>query len=430
VTPRRPIEKDLALFQIYRFLSTSYLFAPVIMLFFAARGLSVTEVTLLNSVYCVTAMLFEVPTGVLADRWGRRRAMVLGSLMMAAGCLLDWVGHSFALFAVGEGLLALGMTLTSGADSAYLFDLLRDAGRAHEYRRREGTASAAKLIGVAVALAAGGWLAKHDVAATYLASAGVCLAASVVAALLGDEPAHLPRAEARSLVQQVVGSARRVLSHRPLLFAVLFSAVVFTLVRMAIYLHQPYLSAAGMDISRIGLVMAGLSLLAALGAHRIEQLRRALGERTLVWALPATLAVSYLVMGRWFATWGVAMLGLQCVASGVYSPLSKELLNREIEDSSRRATILSVESMVRRLGFGLFAPVVGALIDLRDLHAGLYACAALATVGTIFLGVRMVRRYRGLAPAFEGERTPTPVPDRQRVATPVAMRASSSLGDA
>src|SRR5262245_53902607 len=95
-----PLERKLRLFQLYRFLSTSYLFAPVILVFFGGRGLTVTEITLLNSVYCVTAMLFEVPTGVLADRWGRRKAMVLGSLMMAAGCTLDWLGHSFLVFAV------------------------------------------------------------------------------------------------------------------------------------------------------------------------------------------------------------------------------------------------------------------------------------------------------------------------------------------
>jgi MFS family permease len=415
------LERKLRLFQLYRFLSTSYLFAPVIMVFFGGRNLTVTQITLLNSVYCVTAMLFEVPTGVLADRWGRKRAMVLGSLMMAAGCTLDYLGHSFLLFAVGEGLLALGMTLTSGADSAFLFDLLRDAGRAHEYRSREGAASAAKLVGAAVALAAGGWLARHDVAATYLVTAFVCLAASAVAALLGDEPFQLPRTEARSIASQMRRSAERVFTHRPLLFAIALSTLVFTLVRMAIYLHQPYLTAANFDLSSVGLIMAGLSLAAAWGALQIDRLRRAVGEGALVWGLPAALALSYLLLGRFFAPWGIAMLGLQCVASGIYSPLSKELLNREIVDSSQRATILSVESMARRLAFGLFAPVVGLAIDARGLYAGLYTCAALALAGTAILAVRVARNRKNHVPAFEGERTPTPVPERDPSPKPAAV---------
>jgi MFS family permease len=168
------LQRDLRLFNVYRFLSTSYLFMPVLVLFFQARGLDFTQIALLNSVYALTAILCEVPTGALADKYGRRFAMIVGALFMAVGSLVNWRGHDFWTFAVGEGFLALGMTLTSGADSAYLFDLLRVAGREHEYRRREGTATAFKLVGAAAALVAGGLLGKNDLASTYLVTASVC----------------------------------------------------------------------------------------------------------------------------------------------------------------------------------------------------------------------------------------------------------------
>ena len=412
-------KRDLALFQVYRFLSTSYLFAPVLVPFFHSRGLTMTQITLLNSVYCVTAMLFEVPTGVLADRFGRRQAMVLGSLMMAGGCALDWMGHSFAVFAVGEGLLALGMTLTSGADSAWLYDLLLDAGREHEYRRLEGQASAAKFIGASAAMALGGWLGASGLAHTYLVTAFVCLAASLVAAMLRES--HVPARRAQ-VSRQVITSLRTVVDHKPLLFAVLYSALLFTLVRTsAIYLQQPFLSAAGFDLVKVGLLMALLSVGAALGAQRFVWLRRRYGEWALLLALPAVLALSNLTLGRWVASWGVVMLLLQNLVNGVYSPFSKELLNREILDSSRRATVLSVESMVRRLAFGLFAPLCGVLIDARGQSAGFYACAALGVVGTALLGVHVARRRSFFGEGFEGERTPTPLPEM--VTQPLAVAA-------
>ena len=385
------IERDLALFNAYRFLSTSYLFVPIFLLFLAGRGLSFTEITLLNTVYSGTLILFEVPTGVLADRWGRKRAMVLGSLMMAGGCLLDYVGHSFLLFAAGEGLLALGMTLSSGADSAYLFDLLRDAGRESEYRRREGAASAAKLVGAALALAAGGWLARTSLSATYLVTAGVCVVASVAAALLRESRART--GFGKGVTQQIVHSARTVITHKPLAFAVLFSTLVFVLVRTSsLYVQQPYLTSAGFGVASVGVVMAGLSIVAAWGAHRIDGLRKLFGERGLLWGVPATLALSYLVLGRWTATWGVSLLLVQSLLNGVYSPLSKELLNREIVDSSQRATVLSVESAVRRLAFGMFAPLAGVLVDGYGWRAGLWCTAALGGVGTIALTVWLLRR--------------------------------------
>lgn len=146
----------------------------------------------------------------------------------------------------------------------------------------------------------------------------------------------------------------------------------------------------------------------------MDVLRRYLGERGLVIALPATLALSYLLLGAYSSTLGVALLLVQNIANGVYSPLSKDLLNREIADSSQRATVLSVESMVRRLAFAGFAPLVGVVIDRAGLSGGLYVCATLGIVGSIALGFHVARRRVTFGQGFEGERTPTPLPEPDR----------------
>ena len=126
------LRRDLGLFQLYRFLSTSYLFAPVIVVFFGARGLSMTEVTLLNSVYCVTAMLFEVPTGVVADTRGRRTSYLLGTLTLAFSTLLYlwmWeVSAPFWAWALTSAFVGLGFTFFSGAVEAWLVDALTFSG--------------------------------------------------------------------------------------------------------------------------------------------------------------------------------------------------------------------------------------------------------------------------------------------------------------
>jgi predicted MFS family arabinose efflux permease len=417
------LSTDLQLFHIYRFLSTSYLFIPVLVKFFQARGLDFTQIALLNSVYAGTAIVFEVPTGALADRFGRARAMMLGALLMALGCVVDYYGHDFWAFAVGEGLLALGMTLTSGADSAYLYDLLRSAGRELEYRRHEGSATAAKLVGAAAALVVGGVLGRHSLATTYAVTAAVCGAAALVSMMM-REPAFEREDEAPFLTG-IAHAARAVFTRPSLLFAVVFSVLVFTLLRMGLYLYPPYLDAAGLDVAWVGTTLAVLSIAGAVGASRIESIRRAFGESRLIWTLPLAVAISYGLMSRWFAIWGIAVLAIQSVVNGIYSPFSKELLNREIADSGQRATVLSVESMARRLAFGAFAPIAGVLIDSRGLGYGLFLCAAVGLVGAALLLVYTVRRHaRGLL-GFEGEVTPTPVGGRVQ-SEPVPVAAESN----
>jgi len=412
--------RDLRLFHAYRFLSTSYLFLPVMMKFFHERGLDYTQIALLNTVYAVTAVVFEVPTGALADLFGRCRAMMLGALLMALGCVVNYHGHDFWTFALGESLLALGMTLTSGADSAYLYDLLRSARRESEYRRHEGSATAAKMIGAAMALAVGGFIGRRDPGLTYAFTAGVCGAAALVAFMM-REPAF-SRDDESAFFRGIVHAGKRVLQSRPLGFAVLFSVLLFSLLRPGIFLHPSYLENAGFSALHgyPGLVMAGISLIGAVGAYRISTVRRFFGEGRLVWVLPLVLAATYFGLGAVVTMGGVVLLILQSLVNGVFSPFSKELINREVSDSGKRATVLSVESMARRLVFGAFFPVCGVLMDRYQLSAGFWVCGfAAALVAGGFVVAGWMRRRSGLHD-FEGEQTPTPLPD----AMPVDRRAS------
>jgi predicted MFS family arabinose efflux permease len=312
------------------------------------------------------------------------------------------------------------MTLTSGADSAYLYDLLLAYGKEHEYRRHEGSATAAKLLGAAAALVAGGFIGRNAPAATYATTACVCAAAALVAMMMREPP--IRRDDDSDFLHGMAHAGRAVVTRPPLFFAVGLSVLLFTLLRMGLYLYPPYLAGAGLDTAWIGAVLALLSVVGAVGAQRIEWIRRKLGETGLVWAMPLALALSYVVLGRFTAVWGVALLAVQSLVNGIYSPFSKELLNREIADSGQRATVLSVESMARRLAFGAFAPIAGLLIDAHGLHAALYLCAGTGFIGaSLLIGYGLRRRRRGLVD-FAGEVTPTPVPlPRDSTSDPISV---------
>jgi hypothetical protein len=194
----------------------------------------------------------------------------------------------------------------------------------------------------------------------------------------------------------MVGAARLVVRRAPLRAAVVFSVVAFTLLRMGLYLQPTWLTSVGLDVAWIGIVLAGLSLVGALGAECIEAVRRRVGERTLVFVLPFVLGLGYVALGTSGLGLGLGVLALHALANGVYSPLSKELLNREITDSTQRATVLSVESMARRLVFGAFAPCAGLLIDGRGLNAGLQVTGALGIGGALLLGITALFARRRL----------------------------------
>jgi MFS family permease len=382
------------LFYLFRLLSTSYLFVPVSVAFALSRGLDLFQVFLLNSIYCGTVICCEVPTGALADRVGRRAAMRAGALAMIAACATYAIAHSFAAFAVAELLAALSMTLCSGADSAYLFDLLQEHGLAHDYARREGTASAWHQGGQALAFAAGGILGAYSLVLPFFVTAGVASVAFVVALGMRADRPH-PSAEiptAREIVAHMHEAVRSVGRSRRLIWIIGYSAVVFVLLRATIYIYQPYLKAAGYGLAATGLIYAGVYLVATYVAHRSDALRRRFSEGTLLWGLLGTLVATFLVLGAApGGHWAIGVLALQAAVNGLYSPLVKPVINREIDDSGRRATVLSVESMVRRTAFGLFSPVAGWVMETWSTRAGLTVCGVFGLAGLLLLAPKRAK---------------------------------------
>ncbi len=406
--------RDLRLFYYFRLLATSYLWMPIFWRFMTERGLGFDEIMLLSALYSVIVIVVEIPTGALADRIGRRQSMMAGSLALVASGIVAYFAHNLLVFAIAETLAAVSMSLCSGADSAYLYDMLAANGRSHEYARREGTASAWHQAGSAGAFAAGGLLGEIDLALPYVATAIVGLGAFLIALSMRDESAAScgrvqavaketsVSVEMRSYFQHMGEATRELVRSKRLLWAIAFSAVVFVLLRATIYLYQPYLDARGFGIAETGFVFAGVYLVATFVAHKGHILRRRFGERTLVWGLLGTLALSFVLLNKISGQWALGLLAVQAVANGLYSPLVKPLLNREITDSARRATMLSMESIARRIAMGVFSPIAG----YYGASSAMYLCGGIGFVGIVLLA--LTARHAHLH-GREGRGCPQPI---------------------
>jgi len=331
--------------------------------------------------------------------------MLAGALAMVASAVLAARATTFVEFAFAESLAALSMALCSGADTAYLFDLLRSHDRVGEYPKRESTASAFHLLGSAIAFAGGGVLAQIDLVLPYYVTALVAAAAALVACSLREERVAGPADRgapvlgavltARTWTSQIAAAFADVARSPRLLWIIGYSAVVFVLLRATIYLYQPYLEQRGLALDAIGFLFAGVYVIAAIVASSTYRLRRLVGDDLLAWGMLAVLAVSFVgLAGAGAGPWMLALLIVQAIANGIYSPLTKPLLNAEIVDSRRRAAVLSVDSMVRRAAMGVFAPLAG-LYGQADV---MLLCGAVGLGGAILLGVAAMSRAASADP--------------------------------
>lgn len=381
-------------------------------LFLLDAGLSNVEAFAANAFFTAGMVLFEVPTGVVADSRGRRASYLLGTVTLAASTLLYWalwqVEGPFWAWAVVSVLLGLGFTFFSGAVEAWLVDALRATGYAGAlepvFARGQVAGGAAMLVGAV----AGGVIAQvTNLGVPFLLRAGVLLVMLVVAAVFMRDLGFTPAAHARpgDAVRAILTqSLHHGLGNPPVRWLMLAAPFVSGVGVYAFYAMQPFLlelygdpdayAVAGLAAA----VIAGSQILGGALAPRVRHLVR---RRTTVLiggtaAGAATLALLGLVDGFALA---LGLLVLWGVAAAAATPVRQAYLN-DLVPSEQRATVLSFDSLVGSVGGVVVQPVLGRAADVWGYGTSYLIGAGINLLALPFLVASRRRR----SPADVGSR--------------------------
>jgi MFS family permease len=373
---------------------THFMAAVLVPFYTQWGGLTLTGVMLLNAWFMAWNFALEIPTGAVADFFGRKWSIVLGAATTAVACLVYASTPRYTVFLVAEVVFALGYCLVSGADEALLYDSLVADGREAEASRRIARLHSAQLVGIVAGALGGAVIAERlGVRAPMLCQAIPIGLAAVLATTLVDPTtpvAHTHEGSYRSLVfsglVRLRGDARlRVL----VADMILPSALVWTL----IWLYQPLLARAGVDQAWFGPMHAALCVAQIVVLRSVDRLARAVGGRAtylrLAAAIPGLAMLGLAIPLPPLATVALVMLAMAFGLSRM--PIASSVLNAGVA-APVRATMLSTVSMLRTLAICLVNPVTGFLAD-RSLGTTMAALGA----ATLVVALASPLRERHLA---------------------------------
>lgn len=359
---------------------------PVVVLFWRSYGLSLTQITLLQCVFALVLTALEVPSGYLADRWGRRRALLLGVLGLAAGVGVYLFANCYLHFLLAELLFALGLAMSSGADAAWLFDTLKAAGREDEYQHRWGTAQALAMVGYATFSSCGGLLYEWHPRAPWLAAFVITLAAVPCAIALREDPLDGQR-DGHSRAEGLLSILRAAIAgNRGYRDVLLVSALVFASFQVGLWFYQPYFELGGIRPAWFGPLFASFNLVAALASRYAAKLDRVAGRLPSGVAALAAVGLGYMGMGLMRSSAGVPLIWVHQTVRGWHMVSISHRVNRLVS-SERRATLLSLVSMTNRGLYGLVVPLGGLAADTLELPGALLLIGATVALGALWLGL-------------------------------------------
>jgi MFS family permease len=413
-TPRS-IQRTYLLLMLGNTLAASFIWG-INTIFLLDAGLSNLEAFAANAFFTVGMVLFEVPTGIVADTVGRRASYLLGTVTLAASTLLYvllWqVEGPFWQWAVVSILLGLGFTFFSGAVEAWLVDALTATGFDGEletvFGRGQIVSGAAMLAGSV----AGGFVAAQTSLGVPFVLRGVVLVVMFVVAFrmmfdvgFTPEKGGRPLTEMRRIASASIEFGWRVPAVKWLMVESLFTGGVGI---YAFYALQPYLLELYGDPEAYqiaGLVAAIVAGSQILGGVAAPWIRRRFHRRTsALISMAAISALTLLLIGVIESFWPVIGLiviwGLLFAAS---MPIRQTYLNGLIP-SRQRATILSFDSMTSSVGGVWAQPVLGRAADVWSYPASYLMSAGISAVAVPALALS--RRQN--APADTVELTEAP----------------------
>ncbi len=376
------VARNVAKLAAVRFFLWMHLFAAVLVPFFRDwGGLSFAAIFLVQAWFQVWSFVLEVPTGAVADRWGRRVSVGLGGLVGAVGALVYASVPSLPVFLVAEVIFATSMTLVSGADEALAYDSLVAAGRQGETTRVMSRLEAARLAGMLAGALAGAALAgRLGPRAPMLLQPIPFLVAGVLAFTLVEPPSR-ERLPGRPRYVAVFTEGVRHLARSRFLRALAIDVSANgAVVWLVVWLYQAQLARAGMPLWSFGVVHAGLTLAQIGLLARVSTVARWVGGHRRLVRL-AAIVPALCLAGLAATANPVASVLLSVVAAALgfaRFPLFSADLNRLIP-ADRRATVLSAVSALRTVGVAALYPVFGFLVD-RSLPLSL---AVLGAVGLV-----------------------------------------------
>ncbi|MEC9485557.1 MAG: MFS transporter [Candidatus Izemoplasma sp.] len=342
------------------------------------------DIGVFESVFHLSSMAFEVPTGMVADLFGRKLSRILG-IVVAMGyiAIMLWF-DSYPMMILAFTLLGLSYTFESGSGEALVYDSLKRLGKEETFIRFNGRKEAFYQLGTTISLFGGGYIAMISFDLNFQLMFGIYLLAIILITLMTDIPVNHQHTTGvtQRFKHHFIDSIKTVLSNKRLCLLIVMSALIAAPVTTIFFFAQDYLIQLAFTRGEVGLFLAGHSLFAALGgifAHKIE---RKWKEKKILRYVPLfSLVMFWLMVIEPIYVIPFMVIGF---FDSIFYVVMADYVNK-LTPSNKRATVLSFGALTFSIIMIILFPSVGFFAERVGYQSTTYLLAGITTVVYLLL---------------------------------------------
>ena len=363
---------------------------PIIVLFFQEHGLTLTEVMILQSIYSFSVALFEIPSGFIADVFGRKRTIILSTIFTFIGFLVFSFFGGFYAFAIAQVLVGIGGSLMSGSDSAIIYDTLLETNSKTTYTKIEGRTYAIGNFSEAFAGILGGFLAVGSIYMPIYVQTSILFFSIPIAFTLIEPFMHKENKLDRSFkaVLEVVKFA--MVDNQKLKWLIIYSSAMGAATLSMAWFAQPFFKSINIPLAYFGILWAVLNFSAGLTSFNAHQFDKKDNNYKILFYLSLAMSTSFIFLGYNNSVYGLIFILFIYLLRGLVTPILRNAIN-ENTISNKRATVLSIRSLIIRISFAISAPILGYIADNYSLAISFYGLAIVVGFFSILSAIKLYR---------------------------------------
>ncbi len=340
------------------------LIMPVIVPFYYHFGLSTSQIFIIQAAYSLSMVLFEIPSGYIADRFGRKNSILTGAVLGFLGYLLYCFSGGFWEFMIAEIILGIGQSMISGADSALLYDTLKSGNTEGDYIKYEGRMSSFGNFAESIGGICGSLLAVIAIKMPFYIQCSLVFFAIPAAMFLKEPTMYTVH---KTNLKDIFRIVRYTLhDNKRLRENALFSAIMGAATLSMAWLAQPFFLSVAIPIALFGVLWAVLNFSVGLSSFYAFKIAKNKTQTIVLWSIAILIPFFYVFLGIFVSQWALVGLLAFYLLRGFVHPVLKDYIHNETP-SEMRATVLSIRNFIIRIVFSITGPIIGYMTDKLSL---------------------------------------------------------------
>lgn len=356
---------------LFNAMRSMHFFAGVLIPFFTIwGGISFAQVMILQAIFTFSVFLFEVPTGAIADRFGRKTSLILSCVLGVIAALIYASFPNFWIFALGEVLFGIGVTLNSGADEAMIYDSLKENKRQNDSKKVFGRLSSYHIIAMIVAAPIGSLIGKYLGLQWPMLLTSIPFLIGFFIALTLKEPETRMKSVEKDYFKTLTSGFKYFKNHKIIKVLAFDFIALQTVAFFIVWVYQVILQNYSVSVGWFGFVQSALLVCELIVLNSFVGLEKLVGGKKRYLLLCSLIVgISYFVLAFTNNIY-IAIVGILTIAGFglTRKPLFQAYFHKYIK-SKNRATVASSISMILSLTMAITNVIFGYLVEWNIKYA-------------------------------------------------------------